>query len=75
MSDETEALEQVRTALRNPDMHLRLVCLIFGASGWAVQVYVKSRKVGPLLLPPEGGTVLDTLAMLDELASPVGVTS
>lgn len=66
-----EMLAQVRTALRDPDMHLRLVRLIFGTSGWAVQVYVKSRKVGPLLLAPVGGTVLDVLAMLDELTTEV----
>jgi len=66
-TDSDKPLAQIRTALADPNMHLRLVRLIFGGSGWAVQVYVKSRKVGPLLLPPDGGTLLDTLAMLDEL--------
>jgi hypothetical protein len=72
MTTTTPPLEQVRDALRNPDHHLRLVRIWLSAGDtWAVQVYVKGRKIGPLLLPPEGGTVLDTLTMLDELTKEV----
>lgn len=62
-----DPLAEIRAAMSDPNVHLRLVRLVFGASGWAVQIYVKSRKVGPLLLPPEGGTVLDTLTLLDAI--------
>lgn len=65
----TDPLAQVRQALRDPNASLRLVRIVFGPARWGVQVYVKSRKVGPLLLPPTGGTMLDLLSMIDDLAS------
>lgn len=70
MTGADAALAKIREALASPGVALRLVDT-FG-HGTAVQVYVKSRKMSPLLYPPEGGSLSDTLKMLGELAQEVG---
>lgn len=74
MSAETEdALESLRHAMKGALWRAEAV-LTF-THGVAVQVYVKDNgskskryvKVGPLLLPPEGGSVADVLSMLGAL--------
>lgn len=66
---EDEALSAVREAMQGYDWRLEAV-LTF-THGVAVQVYqnvgagrAKWVKVGPLLFPPDGGTLADTLAVL-----------
>ena len=63
---ETDALAQVREALGSSDVRLALVHTF--THGRGVQVYVKTRKIGPLIFPPEGGTLADTLHMLGAMA-------
>jgi hypothetical protein len=62
-----DMLAEIRAAMKHPDVRLHLP-LTF-THGVGVQVYIKGRKVGPLLFPPDGGTVADTLHMLGEMAA------
>lgn len=66
-TNESEALADIKAALNDPQCSLRFVETF--RYGTAVQVYVKSRKVGPFILPADGQTVADTLHMLGELRS------
>lgn len=59
---EDQTLSQIRTALAQPDASIRFT-YVFGR-GRAAQVYVKSRKVGPFILPSEGQTLADVLHSL-----------
>lgn len=74
-TSEAEALDQIRTAMQDFDWRLEAVLTFGGPSSLAVQVYEKAAgskrytKVGPLLFPPDGGSIADTLQMLGELAA------
>ena len=59
---EEEALAELRAALKGPDVSFHLVQTF--THGRAVQVKVKTRKVGPLIFPPHGGTEADSLRLL-----------
>ena len=61
-----QALADIKEALRSDEVRLRLVYTF--THGRGVQVYVKTRKVGPLLLPAEGQDISDVLAMVGSLA-------
>lgn len=63
-----EALDQIRDALGNNDVSIRLP-LLFSHPGRAAQVYVKSRKVGPLIVPAEDQSLGDVLKMLGDMTS------
>lgn len=63
---EEETLAEIREALASPHVALKFVHTF--THGRAVQVYVKTRKVGPYLLPAEGQTIADVLHMLGTLA-------
>lgn len=63
---ERDALTQIREALADPNASIRFTQTF--SHGRAVQVYVKTRKVGPFILPGEGQTLADVLHMLGTLA-------
>lgn len=63
-----QMLADVREALANPDVRIALPHTF--THGRGVQVYVKSRKVGPIILRDEGQTLADMLAMIGRLAEP-----
>ena len=63
---ENEAMTKIREALADPNVSIRIVQTF--THGRAAQVYVKSRKVGPFILPAEGQTLADVLHMLGSLA-------
>ena len=57
-----ETLAEIKAALHHPD-----ACIRFQQTfnlGRAVQVCIKSRKVGPYIVPSEGQTTADVLRML-----------
>ena len=66
MSAESEAMTKIREALADPNVSIRFTQTF--THGRAAQVYVKSRKVGPFILPAEGQTLADVLHMLGSLA-------
>lgn len=66
MSTSTDVLDEIRTAMKGTPS-LDLVHTM--SHGIAVQVRQGRKKVGPLLFPPDGGTVADTLQMLGTLAT------
>lgn len=63
---ENQALAEVKAALQDSEVRIRLVHTF--THGRGVQVYLKTRKVGPLILPSEGENVSHVLAMLGSLA-------
>lgn len=69
MSDERseQVMAEIREALTSPDVRIGLPYTF--THGRACQVYVKTRKVGPLIFPPDGGTLADVLRMLGELSA------
>lgn len=60
-------LDELREALAGPNVSIRLVSTF--THGRGVQVYVKSRKVGPLIVPEGPQTLADVLHMLGTIAS------
>lgn len=68
MSKDEEALAEVRAAMQGDWKIERRVTFTHGQ---AVQVFVKKdrnwRKAGPLLFPPDNGTVSDLLQMLGDM--------
>lgn len=67
---EDQTIDELRAALAHPDASIKFTH-VFG-HGRAAQVYVKSRKIGPFILPSEGQTIADVLHMLGVLALPEG---
>ena len=65
-AEEKQALAEIKDALKQPYVALHFVQTL--THGRAVQVKIKTRKVGPLIFPPDGGTVGDVLALLGNLA-------
>lgn len=65
MTEEEAALAEIRTALKQPFVSLHLVTTF--THGRGVQVKIKTSKVGPILFPPEDGTVGDVLMMLAQM--------
>lgn len=63
---ENPALAEIRDALRDPNVSIKLPHTF--THGRGVQVYVKTRKVGPLLLLSEGQTLADMLHLLGTMA-------
>jgi hypothetical protein len=63
---ETETLAKIREAMADPHVSIRLVPTF--DHGTAAQVYVKSRKVSPLLFPGDGESLADVLHMLGTMA-------
>ena len=59
-------LAEIRVALQDSEVRIRLVHTF--THGRGAQVYVKTRKVGPLMLPREGEDVSHVLAVLGKLA-------
>lgn len=57
---------ELRDALKQPYVALHFVQTL--AHGRAIQVKIKTRKVGPLIFPPKDGTLGDVLALLGSLA-------
>lgn len=66
MSDEMPAdLAKIQRLLSDGRATLKQVHTFTHGPGW--QVMENSRKVGPLLFPPEGGKTSDTLRLLADL--------
>lgn len=69
---EQEALDTIRAAMTGHGWRVQSVVTM---RGLALQVYARVgvtnryEKAGPLLFPPDGGTVADTLGMLGALAT------
>lgn len=61
-----EALAEITRALQDPNASIRLPMTF--THGRGAQVYIKSRKVGPIIFPAEGQTLADVMAMLGKLA-------
>lgn len=59
------ALQQIKDALNDPNCSIRFVQTF--SYGTAVQVYIKTRKIGPFILPRDDQTLADVLYMLGEL--------
>jgi hypothetical protein len=62
----TDPMGELREALADPNVSIRLVPTF--THGRAAQVYVKSRKVGPLIVPQQDQTLAEVLHMLGTLA-------
>ena len=62
---EAEALDAIREAMRDPHVAIHLVPTF--THGRAVQVKIRSRKIGPLIIPKER-PLSDILTMLGEMA-------
>jgi predicted RNA-binding protein YlxR (DUF448 family) len=58
-------LGEIRDALTLPDASIRFVQTF--THGRAVQVYLKTRKIGPVIIVREGQTLTDILTMLGTL--------
>ena len=58
-------LAEIRDALKQPYVALHFVQTL--THGRAVQVKIKTRKIGPLIFPPKDGTLGDVLALLGSL--------
>ena len=63
---ETDSLSEIKEALRGPNVSIRLVETF--THGRGAQLYVKTRKVGPLVLPAKGEDLSHVLAALGHLA-------
>ena len=63
---EADALAAIRAALNDPNVALHLVPTF--THGTAVQVKVRSRKIGPMIFPAEGQGLADVLHMLGTMA-------
>ena len=55
-------LREIREALRSPNAAIHVVQTF--THGRALQVKIKSRKIGPLIVVSEGQTLADIAAML-----------
>lgn len=64
-----QQLEEMREALASPDVRIALPVTF--THGRGVQIYVKSRKVGPIILRSEGQSLSDLLAMVGNMAEEV----
>ena len=62
---EEATLTAIREALAKPEVSIRLVHTF--NQGRGAQVYLKSRKIGPILLPAEGQTLGDVLHLIGSL--------
>ena len=60
------ALDAIRDALADPNVSIRLPHTF--THGRGVQIYVKSRKVGPVILRSENQTLADILRVVGNLA-------
>ena len=65
-SKDAAALTEIREAMHDPNVSIRLPHTF--THGRGVQVYVKTRKVGPIILRSEGQTLADLLHMLGDMA-------
>jgi hypothetical protein len=63
---EEAALAAIREAMKHPEVALHLVYTF--THGRGIQVKIKTRKIGPLIFPANGGTLSDTLRMLGDMA-------
>jgi len=69
---EVDTLAKIREAMKDPNASVRPV-LTF-THGMAAQVYVKSRKIGPVICTTEGQTLGDVFKMLGDFAAGVEPT-
>lgn len=61
-----ETLSQIKEALADPNVSIKLPVTF--THGRGVQIYVKTRKVGPIILPTGDQTLADILQMIGSLA-------
>jgi hypothetical protein len=66
MSNTQEPLDAIREALQSPDVRIALPHTF--THGRGVQVYVKSRKIGPIILRSGDQSLADLLTMIGNLA-------
>lgn len=67
MTDEEQAqLDEVRAAMKDPNVSLHIVHTF--THGRAVQVKIKSRKIGPYFFPAQGEKLSDVFALLGTMA-------
>jgi hypothetical protein len=64
--DEQAQLDAVRAAMKDPNVSLHIVQTF--THGRAVQVKVKSRKIGPYFFPAADEGLADVLALLGTMA-------
>lgn len=65
----SDPLEDIKAAMRYSDASVRLVTLFgFQGANRGVQVKVKTRKIGPLIIPLEGQSLAEIYSMLGEFA-------
>jgi hypothetical protein len=63
-----DALAELRTALASDEASIRLVHTY--THGRCAQIFVGKRKATPVIIPSDGQTLADVLAMLGRLAMP-----
>lgn len=66
VTDGDQVYKELKAALQGPNARIHLVETL--THGRAAQVFVKSRKVGPLLFPASGEDLSDVLHLLGQLA-------
>lgn len=66
MGADAEVLAQIREAMTDPNVSIKLPMTF--SHGVAAQVYIKTRKIGPLIIPSETQTLGDILKMLGDMA-------
>lgn len=60
-------INEIRDALIHPYGSMRIVQTF--THGRGVQIYLRTRKVGPILFPPEGQSLSDLLATIGSMVS------
>jgi hypothetical protein len=65
-TDEQDKLAAVRTAMKDPNVSLHIVHTF--THGRAVQVKIKSRKIGPMFFPNKGEKLTDVFRLLGSMA-------
>jgi hypothetical protein len=66
LGEPTPVPQEMRDALKDPN--LRIALPVTFTHGRGVQLYIKTRKVGPMILKSEGQTLADLLHMLGTMA-------
>lgn len=66
MNDANDELAAIKHALHDPRASIHLVYAF--SIGRGAQVFIKGRKIGPIIFPSENQTLADVLRMLGEFA-------
>ncbi len=63
----SEPLTEIRQSLASGNGRIQIVSLFLGPGRRGVQVWEGRKKIGPLLLPPEDGTLADLLQLIGKV--------